>query len=417
MFILLYYLMAGSVDRVVAVVDKEAILASDVDAAVVTGMVLNPATRNADRDSLWNSYLDYIINQKLILKKAARDTTIVINRDEIEENADRQIELIYRHLDTLPADKAMLEDAGVSRERLRRILVDEGRFQSAFQQILAIEGKFDPYVSPTDVRDFYEEVKDSLGVIPGYFQIAHIALAIQPSQASQQAVGRKIMEVLDILNRGGDFETVARSFSEDPAGAARGGLLGWVSRGTMLPEIDTVLFGLPAGQVSPPVAARDGFHLFLVERKTADKVYAREVFFKLRMTREDTLQVLNRASRIRAQVVSGELSFADAAREYSEDFTTSQQGGFLGAGQLSQQLPPPFDSLVIVLDSGQVSEPLIAEGAAELIYMMDKKPDRVLTFEEMQPQIRDMLAALKKEEWLVEIVEAAKKEFYVEKKL
>lgn len=417
MFVLTLLLMAGTADRVVAVVDMEPVLASDVEASVVTGTVLNPVARDADRDSLWNSYLDYIINQKLILKKAARDTTIIVNRDEIEENVERQLDLIYRYLDTLPAEKARLEEAGVTREKLSRILVDEGRFQSAFQQMLAMQGKYDPYVSPTQVKEYYEEVKDSLGVVPGYFQIAHIAISLQPSQAAQQAAGRKIMEVMDILGRGGDFEVVAGSFSEDPQGAAHGGLLGWVSRGQMLPEIDTVLFTLPAGQLSPPVVARDGYHLFLVERKTQDKVYAREIFFKLRISREDTLQALSSASRIRQAITSGELTFAQAAQEYSEDYTTREQGGFLGAGPLSQELPPPFDSLIAVLDSGEVSQPLVAEGAVELIYMMDKKPDRTLTFEEMQPQIRDLLAALKREEWLMDMIDEAKKEFYVEKNL
>lgn len=414
--LLALFLVSGTADRVVAVVDTEPILASEVDAMVNLALVEMP-TVEVDRDSLWDEFLDRIIDQKLILKKAARDTTIIIDREEIVTSVERQLDGIFTQLDSFPEQKAQLAELGLDRTTLRRILVGEARFQAAFQHLLMREGRMDPYVSPNQVRSYYDEVKDSIGIVPGYVEFSHIAFGIYPSMATQERINRKLMEVLDILARGGDFEVVAESFSEDPRSRANGGLVGWVDRGDFGPEGDEVIFSIPLWEISPPVASIDGFRVFRVERRSGDRAYVRQILLKLRMTRQDTVLVLNKANAIRDSILGGQISFADAAGAYSEDFTSAEQGGYLGIWPLAHDWPSPFDNIVPQLEAGVVSEPFIAEGAVELVHIIDKKEDRILTFEDLQGTIRDLLAAQVREEWLAEMVEDAKKEFYVEKRI
>lgn len=407
-------LVGGSADRVVGVVDANPILSSEVEAMVILAKLEAPLLEGTE-DSLRLVVLDRLIAQKLIFKKAALDSAIEIDREDIAKGVDRRLEAFYAQLDSFPETRAELEEAGLTRDRLRKLLMNQGRFQAIIQQMFTAQGKIQPYVSPNEVRKFYEQNKDSIAVVPGYIRMAHIAFSIRPSAAEQARIERKIMEVLDIISRGGDFDILAESFSEDTRTRSRGGSLGWVKRGDLLPEIDSVLFFLPVGRVSSPVPSRQGYHLFLVEARSGDKVYARHILFKQHITRRDTLLVLELADKIREEILSGELSFEEAARTYSEDLTTSEQGGFIGEVPLAA-LTLPFDSVAATIDSGQVSKPFISEMGVHLLYAEDKRDERILSFDEMQVEIRNYLAALKQEEWLEDLVAEAQEEFYVEKR-
>ncbi|MEA3310613.1 MAG: peptidylprolyl isomerase [candidate division WOR-3 bacterium] len=413
-FLLTLLLVGGFADRVVGAVDAEPILSSEVE-AMVTLVRLETPFPEAIEDSLRLVLLDRLIAQKLIFKKAALDSTIEIDREEIAQSVERQLQAFYEQLDSFPETRAELQEAGLTHDRLRQLLMNQGRFQAIIQQMFASRGKIQPYVSPNEVREYYERHKDSIAVVPGYISMAYIAFSIRPSAAEQARIERKIMEILDILSRGGEFDVLAESFSEDPRTRSRGGSLGWVKRGDLLPEIDSVIFSLPAGRVSPPVPSREGYHLFLVEARSGDKVYVRHILFKQHVTRQDTLRVLELADKIREEIVSGELTFAEAARTYSEDFTTSEQGGFIGEVPLAA-LTPPFDSVAAIIDSGQVSKPFVSDMGVHLLYAEDKREESVLSFDEMQVQIRNYLAALKQEEWLEDLIAEAQEEFYVEKR-
>jgi peptidyl-prolyl cis-trans isomerase SurA len=411
---LILALLGGTADRVVGVVDADPILSSDVEAMVILAKLEAPFLE-ASEDSLGLVVLDRLIAQKLVFKKAALDSTIQVDREDIAEDVDRRLEAFYAQLDSFPETQAELEEAGLTRDRLRKLLMDQGRFQATIQQMFVAQGKIQPYVSPNEVREYYDEHKDSIAVLPGYIRMYHIALSIVPSATEQARIEWKILEVLDILSRGGEFDVLAESFSEDPRPRYKGGSLGWVKRGELLPEIDTVLFSLPVGQVSPPVPSRQGYHLFLVESRSGDKIYARHILFKQRITRRDTLRVLELAEGIREDIVSGEISFEEAAKTYSEDLTTSEEGGFIGAVPLAA-LGPPFDSVVASIDSGQISKPFVSDMGVHLLYAADKREERLLSYDEMQVEIRNYLSALKQEEWLEDLIAEAQKEFYVEKK-
>lgn len=74
-------------------------------------------------------------------------------------------------------------------------------------------------------------------------------------------------DIAEKLNRGGDFAELAKEFSKDPGSKGNGGLLGFFSRGQMVPQFEDAAFSLKAGEVSEPVQSRFGWHLILVEEK------------------------------------------------------------------------------------------------------------------------------------------------------
>jgi peptidyl-prolyl cis-trans isomerase SurA len=408
-------ILGGTADQVVAVVDTDPILASDLEAMMLLTRLETPMV-DVSQDSLKDVLLDHLIDQKLIFKKAAQDTMIAVDYQELSSGVERQLDLFYSQIDSFPDIADSLNTWGLTRQRMRQILLNEARYQSTVQQMLLIQGKTQPYVSPNQIREYYEQNKDSIAVVPGYIELAHIALAINPSQEEMYRVEQKFTEVLSILSRGGEFDVVASSFSEDPETRRNGGSLGWIKKGELVPEIDSVLFSIPVGQVAGPVPSRYGFHLFLVERKLEDKLFARQILVKARVTKRDTTRVMKTAERIREEILAGDLTFEEAASVYSEDYMTKDQGGYLGKAFLAD-MTPPFDSIAMAIDSGEISKPFLSEAGVHLVYAIDKKNEEILSFDDIQIDLRNYLVAMEREEWLNDIVEEARQEFYVEKKL
>ncbi len=114
--------------------------------------------------------------------------------------------------------------------------------------------------------------------------LRHILLRL-PSDASEATVDsvRRLAERLYArLQAGADFVELARSYSDDPSSARRGGDMGWVPRGRLVPEVEELAFNLEPGTISEPVRTGFGYHIVkVIEHDTPDfesmrKRYLRE---------------------------------------------------------------------------------------------------------------------------------------------
>jgi peptidyl-prolyl cis-trans isomerase SurA len=97
----------------------------------------------------------------------------------------------------------------------------------------------------------------------------HILIKIN-ELTSESDARRRIIELKERLDNGGNFEELARLHSED-ASAAAGGDLGWVSPGDTVPEFEQAMNGLKAGEISGPVQSPFGWHLIqAMEHRSQD---------------------------------------------------------------------------------------------------------------------------------------------------
>jgi len=112
-----------------------------------------------------------------------------------------------------------------------------------------------------DERTELREVMDQLEVPQGMSLIARTA-----------AIGRQAEELhRQATRRGADFAEIARKSSQHKASADKGGDMGWLAEGDLLPAIRAALAGLKRGEVAAPVAGSEGFHIVrLAERKEAE---------------------------------------------------------------------------------------------------------------------------------------------------
>jgi peptidyl-prolyl cis-trans isomerase C len=118
------------------------------------------------------------------------------------------------------------------------------------------------------LRKIYEDAVKSAAPEPEV-HARHILFRVtNPSdQAAAKAAEDKVKDVIERIKKGEDFAKLATALTEDPAGKADGGDLGYFTKDQMVPEFADVAFGLEKGQISGPVKTQFGWHVLKVEDK------------------------------------------------------------------------------------------------------------------------------------------------------
>jgi peptidyl-prolyl cis-trans isomerase SurA len=381
------FCFAGTTDRIVAKVGDEVILASELKTALDFVKIQSEQPAIPDT-ALTHQILDQLIEDRLVLNEAKRET-INVTKSEIDNEVETSIrELISRFPSPADFEKALTQE-GLTERALRDRYREDTKNRLTVQKLLAKKGLTNIYISPSETKRFYQEKKDSIAVVPGNVSLAHILFRIMPTPDAEQNGQKKSLEIYDILLRGGDFEEVARSFSEDKNTSARGGYLGELQRGTLFEPIDSVLFLMKPGDISPPLRSPMGYQIFQVLGKSKSSVKVNHILIKVPITRADTLQAKKFAQSVRLKILAG-ADFDTLARLYSDDPETREQGGFLGQF-LIKGLMPPFGPVVEKMHTGEVSEPVLSEHGFHLIKVLEKQEDKILSYEEMQEKIKNYL--------------------------
>ena len=110
-------------------------------------------------------------------------------------------------------------------------------------------------------------------VIP--FPSSRVQLPVTLLGVSEDDARRRLLEIKQKIEQGGDFAAFARSFSQD-ASASQGGDLGWVSPGETVPDFERAMNALQPGQISDPVRTEYGYHLIEVIGRRQQKVTAEQ---------------------------------------------------------------------------------------------------------------------------------------------
>ncbi|MFO7639552.1 MAG: peptidylprolyl isomerase [bacterium] len=378
---------AAGVDSVVAVVGETVILESELRQATdfyrlaaMDTVTLEPELRGQALDGLVKN---------LLLEELARRDTLVVSRDEINAGVEEQLGRLRERFETPEEYRAAMVAEGLTERDLRRRYEEETQRQLLSRKLIEREGLTEVYISPAEAERFYEARRDSIARIPGRVALAHILLPVMPSEETEAAAQRRAAEVLDILARGGDFEVVAGSFSDDRATRGRGGDWGWRELAELPPEIAMVADQLQPGQVSPPFRSRDGYVILRLDVRSGSRARVRTILLRVPLSRADTLRARNRALELRRQALAG-ARFDSLALQHSADPVTADSGGWLGEF-LVEGLAPPFDEVVAALDSGEISEPVLSDHGFHLVLVVDRQRERLMSYLEMQDMIRGFL--------------------------
>jgi peptidyl-prolyl cis-trans isomerase SurA len=402
---------AEPADSIVAAVGDELILSSELNQAVTFLQLSQPDTMRSD-SALAEMALGRLIDD-LVLEEQARRETVEVEPSEVAAEVDANIAAVKERFGDEERFEEALASEGYTERALRQRYEEDARRKLLARKLMEKEGLTQIYVSPSEAERFYNENRDSIARVPGRVTLAHILIAFTPGPAADSAGQRRMTEVMDVLARGGDFATVAGSFSDDQSTAARGGDRGWEAFAELPPELMMVFSQLKPGQTSPPFPTREGYLTVKLEDKSTDRVRFRQILIRVPVTRSDTARARDLAASIRRKALAG-VPFDSLARQYSRDPVTADSGGRLGEF-LVAGLAPPFDKVVAGMDSGDLSEPVLTEHGFHIIKVLSKQPEKTLSYLELQDNIRNYLHQQKLGERLDTYLERVRGRVYVKR--
>lgn len=402
-----------TLDKIVAVVDREVITLSDLNFTVQQVALQNRLDPNSP--SLRNQVLDGMINDKLVLAQAIEDS-IVVTEEEITERLEQQINrLIYQ-----AGGQDQLEKIyGMSVNRMKR----EYQFRELIRKQMLVQKiqqqrQMQLSVSRREVEEFFATYKDSIPKVPTEYELSHIYIEPKPDSSVLQAIYNKALKIIDSINAGGNFADFAKRYSSDGS-AANGGDLGFARRGSFVKEYEEVAFTLQENEISKPVRTQFGYHIIQLVERRGDAVRTRHILFPIEVSQANDDSAIAQLKRIRSEVLAGG-NFGALARKYSEDNETKDVGGDLGRVAIDQ-LDPAYEEFVKSAKAGDISEPrkLVVgnKHGYHIIYVRSVTPEHTINLNDDYKRLEQLTLQFKLANNYQRWVEELRKTIYWEKKL
>jgi peptidyl-prolyl cis-trans isomerase SurA len=254
------------VDRVVAVVNEDVILLSDLDEAIKPYLykLQDYGYSHEEKEKLFfklrEDVLHQLINERLT-DQQVKKSGIEVSEKEIDEAIEK-----------------MKQANRLTDERLRSALASEGmtiddlkeklREQILRSKLVSYEVKSKIVVTEEDIEACYIRENEKYCETKKY-HLRSILMRTPPG-GDQQATEEKMLSVHEKLRNGEDFEELARMYSH-PSLARSGGYLGAFEQETLAPKIREAISNLKAGEFTPVLDTDQGFQIFYVDRVDVER--------------------------------------------------------------------------------------------------------------------------------------------------
>ncbi len=362
-------------DFIVAVVNSVPVTNSEV-LLMRNRMVRELLGRGAQlppTDQLNREALDMLINEKAQLQQA-QEQGIKIDDDQVDQ-----------------AEANLATANQLSRQAFHQRLAQEGLQLSSFRQQLKnqlilsrlrereVEARIK--IGEQDIDQYLRDLGQTTREGPVDLNLAMILVAV-PEDATETQIRAAQARADGIAQRaraGEDFTELAKTYSQAMDKGANGGVMGLRSS-DRYPElfVDAVRKLRPQ-QVSDPVRSGAGFHILkLLEWRqstmTVTQTHTRHILLRptAQLSRD---QAVARLQEVRRQIQAGQISFARAAQDISQDGSASQGGdlGWTGPGQFV----PEFEQVMNRLQPGQISDPLVSRFGVHILEVLERRQANV----------------------------------------
>jgi peptidyl-prolyl cis-trans isomerase SurA len=393
---------AQTLDRIVAVVENDLILESELNSQVqffIFNNKVDPKTRG-----LRDQVLQSMINEKLIVAKAIEDSVTVT-----DEEVQQQLDAVIQQRIQQAGSEARLEEVwGMPLSRIKREFRDEMR-KSLLAQRLQQQRFGSAQVGRYEVEEFYRTYKDSLPRVPEEVELSHILVKPRASEAARLAARAKMQSILDSIKAGADFGAMARRYSQDPGSAQQGGELGLVRRGQFVKEFEIAAFSLSEGQLSGIVETEIGLHIIQLIERRGDAVRARHILLRVEKDKASDEDAIRLLDSLRTRILAGD-TFADLAHRFSEDKETNLVGGNLGTLELDQ-LDKSWRATVDTMKEGEISAPTrLAFGNTygfHIVWVKKRTPAHTMTLDKDYRKVETIALNYKRnhdyQQWMEEL--------------
>ncbi len=361
------------IDKIVAKVDNYIILKSEVERSYL--QVQSSGQYSTTRCQV----LEGLVLNKLMVAKAEIDS-VIVEEDMIDRQLDMRMTNVIAQAGGDP--KKLEEVFGKSMEEIKEELREQVKEQMIVEKMQGTitEGIT---VTPSEVKRFFKNIpEDSLPYFSTEVEIGQIVKKPTVSAEEKDRIEKLLLKIRsEALDDGVDFQVLAGRYSEGPT-APRGGNLGDVERGQMVPEFEAAALKLKNGEISMPVKTEFGFHLIQMVDRRGNIYNARHILIIPKFSDKDYEIAAHYLDSVKNLIQQDSLTFNRAAKEFSDDKETSSNGGFIrdmsGANRIAvSDLDPGLFFTMDTMQVGTISDPMrftMADGkdAMRIIYYKSK---------------------------------------------
>jgi peptidyl-prolyl cis-trans isomerase C len=260
-----------SADSKVAIVNGTVITQGDLDREMIrvyqqlshTGKPFN----ESQLPEIKKEVLETLINQELLYLES-QSKGVKVEEKVVNERFDN----LKKRFSSEDEFKSALLKGKTSETALK----SQMRKRMAIQQYVDKEFVQKVKVSEKEAKDYYASHPEMFKA-PEQVRARHILIKVEPGteESKKSKAHKKLEEVQKKLRKGGDFEALAKEYSEGPSNV-KGGDLGYFRKGQMVKPFEEAAFSLPPDKVSDIVETRFGYHLIKVIDKKPESTIAYE---------------------------------------------------------------------------------------------------------------------------------------------
>ena len=355
------------VDGVSAVVGDYVILDSDIDRAIVEMESQGMSTKNISRCEL----LGKLMEDKLYAHHAIQDS-LEIRDEEIYDYVDQSIAYFTEQLGSI--EKVLEFYKKPDELSFREDLYEINKVQklSSMMQSKIIE---EIEITPEEVRSFFQSIpKIDLPTFGTELEISQIVLEPQVSKEEKKRIIDQLRSFkADVEEKGLSFASKAILYSQDPGSRAKGGKYTLHrKKPRMVKEFRDIAFSMQEGQISEPFKTDFGWHIIMVDRIRGQELDVRHILLTPKVSQKQLDDSKELLDTLRTRILDKEISFADAAFQFSSESETRFNGGVIinpATGDKRFELTkmdPVLYNQIRDLKDDEISVPLLDEDRSGL---------------------------------------------------
>lgn len=201
----------------------------------------------------------------------------------------------------------------------------------------------------------------------------HIMFFKSPNPEHNLQMKAKADSLKQVLDNGGNFEELARQYSQDKRSAVNGGTMGYIVSGQYPYGFEVAAFATPEGSISDVVESPQGYHILKGghKRDARGRVKVSHIL-KLARQESDWARAKEQIDSLYQVVTANPEKFNEIATTNSDDRGSARQGGQLpwfGAGEMVEE----FDSAAFALKKGEISKPVKSQFGYHIIMKQDER--------------------------------------------
>ncbi len=274
-------------------------------------------------------------------------------------------------------------------------------------------------VSPDEIKRYYDSKKDTFK-IPKQVKVRDILIKAGPQDTPDQleAKKKKAEEILEKAKKIKDFGSLAKQYSE-AENASKGGDLGWIQKGMLGEQIESILFSMKAGDLTKVLAARDGFHILKIEEVKEEKQKSFEE------VKDQILQTLKKEKgKVEASRKAEDAFYSLFRSRDLEGYSREKDIPIKSTGLVKEgdEIPdigknPLFYSSALSLKLGEISPVVSIPPHFYILKLVNKKDSRIPLLNEVKEEVTRKVIGTKAEEKARQVAEELLKQIGADKNI